>query len=51
MDIEHYYNFRAKLEEARLPLMLEAMWAANAIDIESTLKIVCVKLFQEERNR
>lgn len=28
---------RHKLEEAALPLMLEAMWAANALDIQNTL--------------
>lgn len=32
---------RQKLEEAALPLMLDAMWAANVMDIQQTLKIVC----------
>ena len=32
---------RVKAEEASLPLMLDAMWAANILDIESTLKKVC----------
>ena len=32
---------RQKLEEAALPLMLDAMWAANVMDIESSLKAVC----------
>ena len=31
---------RARLEEASLPLMLEAMWAANVLDIQSTLRHV-----------
>ncbi|GIL50084.1 hypothetical protein Vafri_6393 [Volvox africanus] len=31
---------RKKLEEAALPLMLEAMWAANMLDIQNTLKKV-----------
>ena len=32
---------RAALEEAALPLMLEAMWAANRLDIQHTVKAVC----------
>jgi hypothetical protein len=32
---------RAKLEEAALPLMLDAMWAANTLDIQQTVKSVC----------
>ena len=32
---------RQKLEEAALPLMLDAMWAANVMDIQQTLRIVC----------
>ncbi len=32
---------RAKLEEAALPLMLDAMWAANVLDIQHTVKAVC----------
>lgn len=31
---------RQRLEEATLPLMLEAMWAANVLDIQNTLKKV-----------
>jgi hypothetical protein len=31
---------RQALEEAALPLMLEAMWAANVLDIQSTLRKV-----------
>jgi hypothetical protein len=31
---------RAALEEAALPLMLEAMWAANVLDIQTTLRKV-----------
>lgn len=32
---------RQKLEEAALPLMLDAMWAANVMDIQQTLRAVC----------
>lgn len=32
---------RAKLEEAALPLMLDAMWAANVLDIQHTVKAIC----------
>ena len=39
---------RQKLEDAALPLMLEAMWAANNMDITSTLKAACQKVLNEE---
>ncbi len=39
---------RQKLEEAALPLMLEAMWAANVLDIQGTLKKVCKFVLTEE---
>ncbi|GLI63100.1 hypothetical protein VaNZ11_006004, partial [Volvox africanus] len=39
---------RKKLEEAALPLMLEAMWAANVLDIQNTLKKVCKFVLGEE---
>lgn len=35
---------RAELEEKALPLMLDAMWAANVVDIESTLGKVCERV-------
>ena len=35
---------RAAMEEAALPLMLDAMWAANVLDIESTVRSVCKKV-------
>ncbi|MEW5319507.1 MAG: hypothetical protein WDW38_010652 [Sanguina aurantia] len=38
---------RAKLEEAALPLMLEAMWAANVLDIQVTLRKVCIRVLEE----
>ena len=41
--LEHT-QLRAQLEEATLPLMLDAMWAANVLDIESTLQHVCKKV-------
>ncbi|GFR42214.1 hypothetical protein Agub_g3105 [Astrephomene gubernaculifera] len=43
---------RQRLEEAALPLMLEAMWAANVLDIQNTLKKVCrAVLFEEKVSR
>ncbi|PNW81790.1 hypothetical protein CHLRE_06g260350v5 [Chlamydomonas reinhardtii] len=39
---------RQRLEEATLPLMLEAMWAANVLDIQNTLKKVCKFVLNEE---
>lgn len=42
-NLEHA-QLRAQLEEATLPLMLDAMWAANVLDIESTLRHVCKKV-------
>ncbi|KAG2485127.1 hypothetical protein HYH03_016114 [Edaphochlamys debaryana] len=39
---------RQKLEEATLPLVLEAMWAANVLDIQATLKRVCKFVLTEE---
>lgn len=35
---------RARLEEAALPLMLDAMWAANVCDIELTVRHVCQRV-------
>ncbi|KAL4451590.1 hypothetical protein ABPG75_007252 [Micractinium tetrahymenae] len=40
---------RVKLEEQSLPLMLEAMWAANKLDIEATVRHVCKKLLNDEK--
>ncbi|KAL4428793.1 hypothetical protein ABPG77_005231 [Micractinium sp. CCAP 211/92] len=40
---------RMKLEEQSLPLMLEAMWAANKLDIEATLRHVCRRLLEDEK--
>lgn len=39
---------KARLEEATMPLMLEAMWAANVLDIQSTLRKVCKFVLTEE---
>ena len=38
-NVQHQAE-KAKLEEATLPLMLEVMWAANVLDIQSTLRHV-----------
>lgn len=35
---------RVRLEEQVLPVMLEAMWAANVLDIDSTVRCVCKKV-------
>lgn len=35
---------RQRMEEAAMPLMLDAMWAANVLDIEGTLRAVCRKV-------
>ena len=40
---------RARLEEAALPLMLEAMWAANRLDIQATLRHVCRAVLGDQR--
>ena len=38
-NVQHQAE-KAKLEEATLPLMLEVMWAANVVDIQTTLRHV-----------
>jgi len=38
---------RAKAEEDTLPLMLDAMWAANVLDINSTLRKVCKAILNQ----
>jgi curved DNA-binding protein CbpA len=38
---------RVKAEEDTLPLMLDAMWAANVLDIESTLRKVCKSVLKQ----
>lgn len=38
---------RAKLEEQALPVMLDAMWAANVLDIEATLRHVCRRVLED----
>lgn len=40
---------RAALEEEGCPLMLEAMWAANALDIQNTITKVCKRLLHEPK--
>lgn len=43
VDAEHQQR-RQRLEEASLPLMLDALWAGNVLDIETTLRHVCKKV-------
>ena len=38
---------RAELEEAALPVVLEAMWAANVIDIQGTIRKVCRRVLSD----
>jgi curved DNA-binding protein CbpA len=38
---------RVQAEQASLPLMLDAMWAANALDIEATLRDVCRRVLRD----
>ena len=42
-------NRKAKIEEMALPLMLEAMWAANVVDIETTVAKVCSKVLNDKQ--
>lgn len=44
-----YTAQRAALEEKTLPLMLEAMWAANVLDIEATLRHVCKAILYDNQ--
>ena len=44
--LEHMQRMAA-MEEAAVPLMLDAMWAANVVDIENTLKQVCRNVLQD----
>ncbi len=45
-SVEHLAE-RQRMEEAAMPLMLDAMWAANVLDIEGTLRSVCRKVSPE----
>mmetsp|Transcript_5480 Transcript_5480/g.15254 ORF Transcript_5480/g.15254 Transcript_5480/m.15254 type:complete len:513 (+) Transcript_5480:529-2067(+) len=40
-------NLRREMEEAAMPVMLEAMWAANVVDIQNVLRSVCRKVLQD----
>eukprot|EP00891_Asterochloris_glomerata_P009342 jgi/Astpho2/9342/Aster-07279 len=46
VDAEHQQR-RQRLEEASLPLMLDALWAGNVLDIETTLRHVCKKVMND----
>jgi hypothetical protein len=39
---------RSKLEEASLNLVMEAMWAANVVDIQTTLTKVCRRTLHDK---
>lgn len=39
---------RAAAEEVALPVMLDAMWAANVVDIQNTLRNVCAAVLQDK---
>ncbi|KAK9865762.1 hypothetical protein WJX84_008412 [Apatococcus fuscideae] len=45
-SVEHLAE-RQRMEEAAMPLMLDAMWAANVLDIEGTLRSVCKKVLHD----
>eukprot|EP00873_Tetraselmis_striata_P033314 jgi/Tetstr1/453578/TSEL_040546.t1 len=47
-DREQSAAERAKMEDVALPIMLDAMWAANAVDIQSTLRNVCSAVLQDK---
>eukprot|EP00210_Caulerpa_lentillifera_P006346 g6062.t1 len=38
---------KAEMEEAALPVVLEALWAANVLDIQSTIKKVCRRVLAD----
>jgi hypothetical protein len=40
---------RSQLEDAGLDLMLQAMWAANVVDIQATLGRVCRGVLYDRR--
>lgn len=43
-----YLSQRAALEEAALPMMLDAMWAANRFDIEGAVRRACQLVLQDQ---
>ena len=42
------YARRAEIEEKALPIILDTMWAINAIDIDTTLSQVCRNVLREK---
>lgn len=48
---QHLSQQKQSMEEATLPLMLDAMWAANVVDIETTVRSVCQKARPGPRQR
>ena len=42
---------KARMEEMALPLMMEAMWAANVVDIEETVASACREALREKESR
>jgi len=46
-NIHHHHHRRAELEQAGINLALQAMWAANIVDIQKTLHQVCKRLLRD----
>ena len=48
LKCDFFLYFRQRLVEDTLPFMLNAMWAANVMDIKQTLSKVCTRVLEEE---
>ena len=47
-DVTTLRTEQVRLEEACLPIVLDAMWAVNVIDIDQTLRKVCKRVLQDQ---